>query len=82
METEYNWKAVLTGALPVSAIIIFIFYSNISKNLKWLFLIVGITISFGVTYYIDRKKHNVFTSPLIVIAAALLVNALKNLGII
>ena len=81
MEQEYNWKAILTGALPVSIVILFIFYSNISKNLKWAYLILGVITASGITYYFDRKKQNVFTSPFIVILAALIAYMLKNLGL-
>ncbi len=82
MELEYNWKAILTGAIPVSIIMIFIFYSNIRMGLKWLYLVLGMAAALGITYYMDKKKHNIFTSPFIVLIVALLVHGLKNLNLI
>ena len=82
MEPEYNWKAILTGAIPVSIVMFFVFYSDISRNLKWFYLILGIAAALGITYYMDKKKHNIFTAPFIVVIAALIVHGLKNLGFI
>ena len=83
METEYNWKAILKGSIPVSLIIVFVFYSGtISKNMKFFYLFLGILAAAGITYYFDRKKHNIFTAPFVVIIAALVVYGLKNLGVI
>lgn len=81
MEREYNWKAILYGAVPVSAVIAFIFFLNMSTGMKWLFLIVGMVAASVTTYYLDRKKHNIFTSAFIVLIAALIVYGLKNLGL-
>ncbi|MBW2976617.1 hypothetical protein KY347_04180 [Candidatus Woesearchaeota archaeon] len=82
METEYNWKAILLGAIPVSLIMALVFFSDISKGLKWLCLVLGIAGAAGITYYFDRKKHNIFTSAFIVVIAALAVYGLKNLGLV
>jgi len=83
MEAEYNWKAILKGAIPVCLAMIFIFYSdNISKNMKFFYLFLGILASIGITYYFDRKKHNIFTAPFIVIIVSLVVYGLKKLGFI
>jgi len=80
MEKEYNWKVILLGAVPVSIVIIFIFNTSISINLKWFYLIVGMAASFGITYYKDKKKRNIFTSAFLVVIVALIVHGLKNLG--
>ena len=82
MPKEYNWKAILFGAVPVSIVMVFVFNSDISRNLKWFYLILGISIAAGITYYFDKKKHNIFTSPFIVLIITLLVHGLKNLGLI
>ena len=81
METEYNWKAIMKGSLPVSLIMIYVFYSNfISDNWKWFYLLLGVLAAVGITYYFDRKKHNIFTAPFIVIIVALAIYGLRNLG--
>jgi hypothetical protein len=82
MEREYNWKAILTGAIPVSIVMAFIFYTNITRGLKYFYLILSLLAAIGITYYMDKKKHNIFTAPFIVIIVALIVHALKNLGFI
>ncbi len=79
MQPEYNWKAILYGAAPVSAVMAMVSLSNISKGLKWFYLIIGILIAMGITYYFDKKKHNIFTSAFIVLTATLIVYGLKNL---
>ena len=81
MGQEYNWNAILWGAVPVSVIMALVFYSNISKGLKWILLIVGLVAAAGITYYFDKKKQNIFTSPVIVLIIALIVHGLKNLGL-
>lgn len=82
MEKEYNWKAILIGAIPVSVAMFFVFNSNIAMLSKWLYLISGMAAALGITYYKDRKKRNIFTSPFIVVIVALIVHGLKNLGFI
>ncbi len=81
MEQEYNWRAILWGAAPVSALIALVFFSNFSKGLKWFLLMVGLIAAAGITYYLDKKRQNIFTSPFIVIIAALTAYGLKNLGV-
>ena len=80
MPQEYNWKAILYGAIPISIILAIVFYLNISTNLKWFYLILGFFAAMGITYYFDKKKHNIFTSPFIVLIAALVIYGLRNLG--
>ena len=82
MQQQYNWKAILAGTVPVSIIIFFVFLSNISMNLKWTYFILGAAAALGITYYFDRKRQNIFTSPFIVIIAALLAYGLKSLGLL
>jgi len=82
MQPEYNWKAILTGTIPVSIVMFFVFNSEISRNLKWFYLVLGIAAATGITYYFDKKKHNIFTSPFIVVIVALIVYGLNNLGFI
>ena len=81
MEQEYNWNAILWGAVPVSVLISLVFFSNFSKGLKWFLLVVGLIAAAGITYYLDKKKHNIFTSPFIVLIVALIVHGLRNLGL-
>lgn len=81
MEQEYNWKVILFGAIPASAVIAFVFTSNISINLKWFILIGSMVAAMGITSYFDKKKHNLFTSAFIVIIIALIVHGLKNLNL-
>ena len=82
MPKEYNWKAILTGAIPVSIVMISIFYSNFSMRSKWIYLILGMLVSIGITFYMDKKKHNIFTAPFLVAIVALTVHGLRNLGFI
>jgi len=82
MEPEYNWKVILKGAIPVSIVMALVYYSNIARGLKTFYLIIGIGAAMGITYYFNKKKQNIFTSPFIVIIVALVVHGLKNLGFI
>ena len=82
MPKDYNWKAILAGAVPISIVMFFVFISGITKNLKWTYLVIGTLIAMGITYYMDKKKQNIFTSPFIVVIVALIILALKNLGLI
>ena len=82
MSQEYNWKAILYGAIPPSMIAAFVFYSNTSRNLQWFYLILTIAAAMGITYYMDKNKQNIFTAPFIVIIVALIIRGLKNLGLI
>jgi len=82
MPQEYNWKAILIGAIPVSLVIAIVFYSNISRNLKFFLLVIGIAAALGITYYMNKEKQNIFTAPFIVVIVAFIVHGLKNLGFI
>jgi len=79
MEPEYDWNAILYGALPASIAMIFAFYSNIGKGWKWFYLVLAVIAAAGITYFMDKKKNNIFTSAFIVVATALLMYALKTL---
>ena len=81
MDTEYNWKAILFGAVPVSIILSILYFNNVARGLINLYLIIGILISIGITYYFDKKKQNIFTSPFIVVIVALTVHGLKSLNL-
>jgi len=81
MEKEYNWKAILSGSSFSSGAMIFVFMSNISINLKWFYLIIGVIAALGITYYFDKKKKNIFTSGFLVIIAALIIHGIKSLNI-
>jgi len=82
MQPEYNWKAILLGAVPISIAMVFVFNSGISLNMKWTYLVVGMIFAAGITYFRDKKKHNIFTAPFVVVIVALIVHGLRNLGII
>jgi|TARA_B100001971_G_scaffold187811_1_gene188739 hypothetical protein len=45
-------------------------------------LIIGILIAMGITYYFDKKKHNIFTSAFVVLIVALIVYGLKIYGLL
>lgn len=80
MKQEYNWKAILIGAIPVSAVMAVIHYlGRAGRVINW-YLLAGILIAMGITYCFDRKKQNIFTSAFIVIIAVLAVSGLKSLG--
>ena len=80
MQLEYNWKAISYGAVPVSVVMAILYYFNIARGAINFYLIIGILIAAGITYYFDRKKHNIFTSPFIVLIVALVVHGLKIYG--
>lgn len=82
MQPEYNWKVILYGAVPVSVVMAVLYYFNIAKGIINFYLIIGILISIGITYYFDKKKHNIFTSPFIVLIVALVVYGLKMYGLL
>ncbi len=79
MEQEYNWNAILWGAVPVSVLIAVVYYLNIAKGVINFYLIIGLAAAAVVTYFLDKKKHNIFTSAFIVLIAALIAYGLKNL---
>jgi len=81
MDQEYNWKAILKGAIPSSIVMALVFFSNISRGLKWFSLIGGMAAAMGVTLYFNKKKHNLFTSAFIVLIVALIAYGLKNLNL-
>jgi|TARA_Y100000310_G_scaffold284075_1_gene306538 carbon starvation protein CstA len=82
MEEEYNWKAILIGAIPVSIVMAILYYSNIARGVINVYLIIGILIAMGITYYFDKKKHNIFTSAFVVLIVALIVYGLKIYGLL
>lgn len=82
MEQKYNWKAIFSGASAPSIAMFFVFRSGMLLGWKWFYLILGILLSIGITYYFDKKKHNMFTAPFIVIIVSLVVHGLRNLGLI
>jgi len=82
MPKEYNWKPILYGAVPISIIMIFVFNASIKMGLKWFYLGLGMLVAAGITYYFDKKKHNIFTSSFVVALAALIIHALNKLGFI
>jgi hypothetical protein len=82
MEQEYNWKAISIGAIPVSVVMAIVYYSGFTSKIINLYLIIGILIAMGITYYFDRKKHNIFTSAFVVLIVAWTMYGLKNLNII
>ena len=81
MEQEYNWNAILYGAVPASVIVAFVFFSNMTRGWKFFYLVPLLFVAAGITYYFDKKKHNIFTSPFIVLIAALVIQGLKGLGL-
>ena len=81
MEQEYNWKAILWGTVPVSVVIALIYYFGIASGLINFHLLLGILAAMGITYYFDKKKHNIFTSAFVVLIVALIVHGLKNLNL-
>ena len=82
MEQEYNWKAILLGAIPVSVAMTLVYYLGIASRLINFYLVLGILAAMGITYYFDKKKHNLFTSAFIVLIVALIVYGLKNLNLL
>ena len=82
MEREYNWKAISFGTVPVSIVMAILYYSDIARGIINFYLIIGILIAMGITYYFDKKKGNIFTSAFVVVITALIVNGLKNLNFI
>lgn len=82
MEEEYNWDLILKTAVPISLIEAYIFYTNISNSWKWFSLVIGLALSGGIIYTIDKKKNNIFTAVGSVFLAVLIVRFLKNFGLI
>jgi len=82
MDKEYNWKHIWFGALPVSLIMIFVFMSGFSRNTKFFLMVLGGILAAFVTYYKDKKKHNIFTAAFLVILISLVFYGVKSLGFI
>lgn len=82
MKKDYNWKAILWGVVPVSILLALVYYFNISKGLRNFYLIIGLIASMWVTYFLDKRKKNVFTAPFIVLIVVSIVYGLKKLGLI
>lgn len=82
MEREYNWKAILYGAAPVSIVMALLYYFGKASKVINFYLITGILIAMGITYYFDRKKHNIFTSAFVVLIASFAAYGLKSLGLV
>ena len=82
MFSEYNWKAILMGAIPVSIAMVFVFNSGISRNWRLFYLVLGMATAMGITYFKDKKKQNIFTSAFIVVIAALIAYGLNILDFI
>lgn len=82
MEEEYNWSLILKTAAPISLAEAYIFYTNMSNGWKWFSLAIGLALSGGIVYTMDKKKNNIFTTIGIVFLAALIVRFLKNFGFI
>jgi len=81
MDQEYNWKAILIGAIPVSVAMTLVYYLDIVNRLINFYLVLGILVAMGITYYFDKKKHNLFTSAFVVLIVALIVHGLRNLNL-
>jgi len=80
MEREYNWKAISWAAVPVSVVLLILYYYNFAVGIFNLYSIIGIIIAIAITYYLDKKKHNIFTSPFIVLIVILVFQGLRNLN--
>jgi len=81
MTDEYNWNIILRSSLPVGIIMAFVFYTNISNRSKWIYLVLGLIVTYFVVYYQDKKKQNIFTAISLVLLISLIVYGLKNLGL-
>lgn len=82
MKEEYNWGAILWGAMPISILLALVYYFNFSKGLRNFYLIIGLAAAMVITYNIDKKKQNIFTSPFIVLIVVLVVYGLGSLNLI
>lgn len=82
VKEDYNWNAILWGAVPVSILLALVYYFNFSKGLRNIYLIVGLIASMVITYFLDKKKQNIFTSPFIVLVVASIVYGLRILNLI
>ena len=82
MPKEYNWKTILFGALPLSIVMFFVFNSSLKRNTKFFLLVIGALAASGITYYFDKKKHNIFTSGFLVALVGLIFHGLIRLDFI
>lgn len=82
MQQEYDWNLILKVSLPFSIIEGYIFYTNISKGLKWVSLIISLLLVGGIVYFKDKRKSNIFTAVGVVFLAALVIKFLKDFGFI
>lgn len=81
-EQEYNWGLILKASIPISIIVGYTFYTNASNFLKWLVMLVGIAAAGGIVYSKDKKKGDIFTAAAIVMLTAVVVMAMKKIGIL
>ena len=81
-EQEYNWDLILKASIPISIIVGYVFYTNASNILKWLAMIAGIAAAGGIVYSKDKKKGSIFNAAAIVMLAAVVVMALRKIGIL
>ena len=72
----------MIGAIPVSVAMTLVYYLGIASRLINIYLIGGILVAMGITYYFDKKKHNLFTSAFVVLIVALIVHGLRNLNLL
>ena len=80
-EQEYNWDLILKASIPISVIVGYVFYINASNFIKWLAMIIGIAAAGGIVYSKDRKKGSIFNAAAIVMLAAVVVMAMKKVGV-
>jgi len=81
-EQEYNWDLILKASIPISAIVGYVFYTNISDFIKWLVMILGVAAAGGIVYSKDKKKGSIFNAAAIVMLAVVVVMAMKKIGIL
>ena len=81
-EQEYNWDLILKASIPISTIVGYVFYTNISDFIKWLVMILGVAAAGGIVYSKDKKKGSIFNAAAIVMLAVVVVMAMKKIGIL
>jgi hypothetical protein len=74
---EYDWDLIIKMSLPVSLLVAWAYYSDISNFLKWLSLFSGACITAWLVYRKSKRKGNIFTAAAIVFLAAIVVKYLK-----
>ena len=80
MEEDYDWGIILKVSIPISLVVGYSFYTNISNFWKWLILFFGLITAAGIVNMKSKKKANVFTAAAIVFLAALAVRFMRNSG--